>query len=375
MRTHASRVLHVIGGLNVGGAETMLMNLYRHVDRTAVQFDFVVFVQDEGFFESEIRAAGGRIFRLPPPRESGIRRSIKDLQRLIEQTGPYVAVHSHVLHATGWVMLAARLAGVDRRIAHSHNTLDRPDGIRRRSYEGLSRLIVRRAATTWLACGQEAGRFLFGRRFAERGRVLPNSINVETFLPLSPADAALFRAKLGLDSATLAIGSVARLEPVKNHDFLLDVARECRRRGLDVRFFLCGTGTLLKHLENRIRGENLEPYVRILGVRADMPQVLSAMDLLVMPSLFEGLPVSLVEAQTNGLKCLVSEHVTVEADLGLGLMRWLPISDPGTWADQLVTESRQARMPRETLRAAVSARGYEISTAVRLLEDVYEVRP
>jgi glycosyltransferase EpsF len=366
------RVLQVVGRMNIGGAETMLMNLYRAVDRNRLQFDFVVFSNGEGAYDSDIRELGGRIFTLPAPREAGMLRSISAVRTLIATEGPFAAVHSHVLHASGWVMVAGFLAGVPRRLAHCHSTSDVGGHLRRAVYERGSRRVTRSVATHWVACGLDAGSYMFGPSFSSRGVVLKNAIQVDPYLPDTDAGISA-RRELGVSDGTLLVGSVARLEAPKNHEFLLRVAEQCRGRGLDVHFAVVGDGDLRGDLEREVARRGLRSCVSFLGVRRDVPRLLNGMDLLAMPSHYEGLPVSLVEAQCNGVRCLVSDRITADVDLDLGLLTALPITDPGLWTLHIASLQRERRPCAERLRTATRDHGYSAEDTTGLLYQIYGV--
>ena len=180
------RVLHVVGAMNVGGAETLLMNLYRKIDRDRVQFDFLVFGEAAGVFDEEIRDLGGRILRLPFPRERGVRRAVDDVRQLIRDQGPFAAVHAHVLHASAIAVRAARAEGIPIRIAHSHNTGDVPGGLPRTLYQAWGRRVIVSSSTQLVACGSEAGRYLFGD---SQWTLLRNGVDLEVFKPMTAAGA------------------------------------------------------------------------------------------------------------------------------------------------------------------------------------------
>lgn len=366
------RVLHVVGAMNVGGAETMLMNLYRHVDRERVQFDFLVFDQAEAAYDEEIRALGGRIIRTAAPHATGAFRSVESIRRAIRRSGPFAAVHAHVLHASSVALVAARLAEVPVRVAHSHNTADRADGRQRRTYHAASRLLIRFGATDLVACSTDAGRYLFRSRFTRSGKVIRNSVGVDAFLRVPEARRGTLRHELGLRPGSIVLGSVARMELVKNHAFLVDLTGLCVEAGLDVSLVLVGDGSLRGEVQSQVEDLGLTPRVIMLGVRRDIPELMAAFDAFLLPSLFEGLPVVLVEAQAAGLPSLVSSTVTDEIDLGLGLITPLSIDAPDAWVKSIAQIRRLRPTPMER-QQALQQRGYDVRTAVDALYRLYEI--
>lgn len=352
----------------------MLMNIYRAVDRSSLQFDFVAFSAETCAYDAEISALGGRIYRV---RSASLRsglRVLMDLRRVIRTGGPYAAVHSHVLLANGGALAAAYSCGVKTRIAHSHNTSDGNSvSLLRRVYARISRLAIKVFANKMVACGDEAGAYLFGPSFRRKGSILKNGIDVAQFSSASRADRREVQSAIGLprDDALL-LGAVARLEPVKNHDFLLHVAEEMRRRRVLFRMLFIGDGSLRTSLEAEIAAKDLTPLVRILGVREDISVLLGALDVLLMPSLYEGLPVALIEAQAAGLPCVVSSSVTREVDLDLGLVAFVAIDSEEAWAD-MILENVGRRHDPEQCAQRVRDSGYDSVANVAAFYELYGI--
>jgi glycosyltransferase EpsF len=362
------RVLHVIGAMNVGGAETMLMNLYRSIDRRRVQFDFLVFGNDRGVFDGEVEEMGGRILRVPQPRERGLLRAVADIRKILRRHGPYRAVHAHILHASAVSMLAAEREHVPIRVTHSHNTGDVTGGALRQMYTSWSRRAICKHSTQLVACGSDAGRYLFGpgRTWA----LLRNGVDLDRFWPPDPRTRADARCALGISEGQLVLGSVARFETVKNHDFVIGIAEQLRGEGVDFQMLLAGDGSRRQELARAVQRAGLEGQVRFLGLRRDVPTVLASMDGLLMPSLYEGIPVALVEAQATGLPCFVSQAVSREVDLGVGLIDFLPLDDVQPWVDRVIG-AKDRRVSSETLAAQLRRAGADIRSGVDTLYDIY----
>lgn len=362
------RVLHVIGAMNVGGAETMLMNLYRAIDRGRIQFDFLVFGDDAGVFDDEVQRLGGRILRVPHPRERGPLRAVADVRKILRQHGPYRAVHAHILHASAVSMLAAEREHVPIRVTHSHNTGDVAGGALRQMYTSWSRRAIRKHSTQLVACGSDAGRYLFGpgRTWA----LLRNGVDLDRFSPPAPRTRADARCALGVSDGQLVLGSVARFEPVKNHDFIVAIAEQLRGEGVEFQMLLVGDGSRRQELVSVVQQAGLEGQVRFLGLRGDVPTLLAAMDGLIMPSLYEGIPVALVEAQAAGLPCFVSQAVSREVDLGVGLIDFLPLDDVRPWVDRIAS-AKDRRVSTELLTEQIRGAGADIRSGVDALYDIY----
>lgn len=348
----------------------MVMNVYRAMDRSRVQFDFLVFGNAVGAYEDEAADLGARIFRIPTSRRGGTWRLIPKIASVIAREGPFAAVHSHVNFASAPVLLGAALAKEPNRIAHAHSAGHSPGGLGRYLYRLASRAALNRVAVKAVGCGETAGRYLFGRRWLRDGQWLPNSVGEEWLRRLSVDESLMIRRNLGVEAHQRLIVSVGRLVPQKNHDFLLRASRTVVQRDPDAVFVLVGDGPLAARLANDVRDSELRGRVKLLGPRRDVVDILAAADLMVMPSLYEGFPVALVEAQAAGLPCLVSDRITQEVDLGIGLVRFLPIADPRVWA-KAICEPLPARVPLTIAREALSERGFLASTAANALASIY----
>lgn len=361
-----ARVLHVIGGLGAGGAEALIMNAFRHIDRRRCHFDVAVAAADPCHYDEEFRELGGRIFRHPAPGRD-LRGFLAAFGRTLEQGGPYQAVHSHVHHFSGVVLWMARRAGVPVRLAHSHSTRDgQINGPARRAYRWAMRRLILGCATHLAGASLAAARALFGDQADRDPRfsVLPNAIELDPYRGLDEGGTP--------PEAGLAIGHVGRFEQPKNHAFLLEVMVEVVRRMPEARLMLVGGGRLQAEVEERVRRLGIRERVSLLGVRRDVPELLAKMHVFAFPSLYEGLGMAVVEAQAAGLNCVVSPAVPQEADLGLGLFHRTPLeAGAAEWARRLV-ESAEKPRPAWSVRERVLAQaGYDIRSTAALMERVY----
>lgn len=360
-----ARVLQVVGSLGFGGAESMIMNLYRTLDKDRVQFDFLVFGLGTEGFESEVKDLGGRVLRTAPPNRYNPVRFVRAVTTLIEQNGPYAAVHSHINFASAPVLIAAARAGVPRRIAHAHNAGDSLQGLGRRAYTTASRAVLTHAATDLVGCGQLAGNYVFGPRWNTDGRVIPNAIDFDCFADALPLQG--LRDELGVTNDAVLLGAIARLSHQKNHDFMLDLMVRLSEEGVPTDLVLVGQGELLADIERKIEVLGIGQHVHLLGTRRDIPRIMKTLDYMVLPSFHEGLPLVLVEAQAASLPSLVSAHVTSEIDLGLGLVEFLPL-DLDAWVAQVRAPKPSPPTRRDT-EAALHFGGYmSESSAAKLLE-------
>lgn len=326
------RILHVLGGLDHGGAETWLIQVLRHIDRSKYQFDFLVHTDKTCAFDSEVRALGARI--LPCLSPSNPMKYARNFLRVLRETGPYDCVHSHVHHFSGLVLTLARIGGVPARIAHSHSDTrkaDCPRGAGRGLYLYSMSKLLNASATAGMAVSDHAAKSLFGEKWDldPRWRVTRLGIDLNPFS--CPVDRSRLLAELGISAGAFVIGHVGRFVPLKNHDLILEIAQIACKIRPETIFLLIGEGPTKKETEDKARALGLQHQIRFLGVRDDVAQLMKgAMDAFLFPSLYEGFPLVLVEAQAAGLRCLISDSISPEVDLVPELIKRLSISDGAT---------------------------------------------
>ncbi|MDB4389084.1 glycosyltransferase, partial [Akkermansiaceae bacterium] len=290
------RVLHVFASLDRGGAEAMIMSLYRAIDRSKIQFDFVVNASDCDYaYEEEIRALGGRIYRIPRYRVVNLFEYRKSWIKLLKAHPEWRVVHGHhTAPASVYIPIVRRMGQAT--IAHSQNSL-----VKENRVKWLMRKIVlfpvRYQADHLFACSKLAGEWMFGS--SADFRVINNAINASDFV-FSSIERKRIRSEFDIGDSFL-IGHVGSFSEQKNHAFLLEVFRDIYKRDADAKLLLVGDGPLRLELESLVKKYGIEDRVIFAGVRSDIPALLSAMDLFLFPSFHEGLPVALVEAQANGL--------------------------------------------------------------------------
>lgn len=332
---NAIRVLHIVGKMDRAGAETMLMNLYRHIDRTQVQFDFVTFTTDQGDYDEEILALGGKIF--PIIANNSIERMFK-LTNFLKQYPEYRIVHTHMLLNNAFHLLAAKKAGIPHRISHSHSTKNTKSGVVANFYEKLAIYLNKNLSTKRIACGKEAAEYLFNT--IENVWLLNNAIDLQLYKEISLTNKNSWKAIKG-DTQGLKIIQVGRLNEIKNHIFSLEIARKLKEKGINFTFFIVGQGHLEDSIRKNIKNYGLEENTFLLGVRSDVPSLMAGADFMLMPSLHEGFPVVLVESQAIGLASILSENITREVDLNLGLVEFLSLENIDSWVKTLINQKNE----------------------------------
>lgn len=356
------RILHVVTHMNRGGLETMLMNYYRNIDRSRLQFDFLVHRKERADYDDEIESLGGRIYRLPSLNPFGIR--YRSALNTFFQTHPeYSIVHSHLDCLSAIPLKAAKKTGVPCCIAHSHNT--NQDHNLKYPIKLCYMRLIPFYADKLFACSEAAGRWMFPHAAFE---VLPNAIDAAVF-SYSPSKAKAKREEFGFSQADFVIGHVGRFDYPKNHSFLIDIFSEIRATMPNARLLLVGAGDGQAAIGEKVRHLKLEGSVCFAGLRTDIPDLLSAMDAFVFPSLYEGLPVTLIEAQAAGLPCFISDRVPGECKKTELVCQLSLEQSPTDWAAAVIGAYGANRL--NTFEAICGA-GFDIKQNAVKLQHYYE---
>lgn len=337
------RILHVIGSMDCGGAETMLMNLYRDIDRTKIQFDFMVHKSDENFYETEIKSLGGKIYRMKRFNVINIINYFYFWMKFFKIHPEYQIVHGHINSSAFIYLLCAKSANRFA-IIHSHATKNIEKTIRSKVFQICS-YPNRFIADYFFACSWRAGKDRFGMKIINSHKfcVLFNGINVEEF---SYDEKLRYKTRKAFEISrdTLLVGHVGRFTIAKNHQFLIQVFREIHDRNSNSMLWLVGTGELEDEIRRMIADIDLTDAVRFCGLSNNVVQYLQAMDVFIFPSFYEGFGIALVEAQAVGLPCIASENIQQEADVGAGLLKILNLSDTIIrWADSAMEATKSKR--------------------------------
>ena len=348
------RVLCVFSTLDRGGAESMCMNLYRNIDRQKVQFDFVKHTPRIGSFEEEIRSLGGRIFEAPRFKVYNYLQYAHWWNKHLEKHHEHQIIHGHFFSISAVYFRIAKLKG-RKTVGHIHAS-----AADSRLKEILEKQISRYADYAF-ACSTEAGKWIYKDRPFE---VVHNAIDIDEFR-FSKQKRKEIRKQLGLGDE-LTCGTVANLSQVKNPMGLIDIFIEINRVKPQTKLIWVGNGALREEVDNRIKREKLEDKIMMLGMRADVPSLLQAMDAFLLPSFNEGLPVSVIEAQASGLPCFISESITREVDV-TGLCHFLSIDNPYMWTKEILKDVGARSDTGDLIRKA----GYDIKTTVETLEEFY----
>ena len=355
------RVLQVVTHMERGGLESMIMNYYRYIDREKVQFDFLAHRQERAAFDDEIESLGGRIYRLPrlvPWSKS----YLSALNRFFEEHPEYKVVHVHQDCLSSVILKVAAQHNVPVRVAHSHSA--NQDKNLKYPVKLWYKRSISKYATNLFACGEDAGDWMFG---GEPFQIINNAIDVAAYT-YAPAKRQEMRRQLGLENE-FTIGHVGRFNQPKNHPFLIDIFAALLKKEPNAVLLLAGGGEDMPKIQAKAQALGVAEHVRFLGVRSDVADLMQAMDVFVFPSLYEGLPVTMVEAQAAGLPCLISDKVPPECILTEGLVDVLPLSaEPEIWAAKILEKKN---LPRTDRRSEIAAHGFDITTEAVKLQEFY----
>lgn len=359
------RVLNMFTIMDRGGAETMVMNYYRHIDRTRVQFDFLVHREQRGAYDDEIERMGGRIYRMCPVYPQNFSRYKRDLRTFFRTHPEYKIIHSHMSELGYFAFREAERQGVPVRICHAHNA---PHGF---DAKMIIRTYFKKRMMPYLThlfmCGEESGKWLYGEKNKSRFIMLNNAIDAAVY-SFDASKREEMRHQLSL-TGELVIGHVGRFNPQKNHAFLLDIFAALLKKEPNAALLLVGGGADMPKIQAKARELGIAEHVRFLGVRSDVADLMQAMDVFVFPSLYEGLPVTMVEAQASGLPCIISDKVPPECILTDGLVNIMPLSaSPEAWAEKILA---MRAVPRTDRHEKIAAHGFDISTEAVKLQEFY----
>jgi glycosyltransferase involved in cell wall biosynthesis len=364
------KVLHCLGTLNPGGVETWLLNLLRHLDTANFQFDFCTFGADPGLYAPEVLQLGSRVYRCPRHPSSTLSRRFRQILR----EGNYDVVHSHVHLFSGALLRWAALESVPNRIAHSHSAHDgKPDSLGRNAYRRLMSNWIQEYATHGVAVSRQAAATLFTANWQHDPRIaiIHYGIDLQSFRVVTNENPPR-RDHLPLPAGAPVVAHVGNFVTPKNHTFLLDVAAHIAKRRPDLHFLLIGDGPLLAPMQARAQNLSLENNVHFLGTCTDVPDLLRQCDAFFFPSLWEGLPAAVIEAQASGLPCVISTEITDEVVVLPHQMTRLPLSaGPEKWAEAIIDALHRGKLNPQTCINALEHSDFSIEHSLFRLLALY----
>lgn len=356
------RILHCVNIMDRAGLETMLMNYYRNIDRSIVQFDFLTHRSEKGAYDNEIKKMGGRIFQAPRLYPKNYISYFAFMKLFFQEHPEYKIVHSHIDTMSAFPLFAAKKSHVPIRIGHCHSS--KLDIDVKLPIKYLAKLLLPFEANVYAACGKKAAKFMFGNRPT---KILHNAIEIGQF-EFNQNIRNAIRNYLGL-SDNFVIGHVGRYYYVKNQSFLIDIFKIVKQIVPNAFLLLVGKGEDEQKLKRKVSLLNLENSVDFLVDRDDVNELYQAMDVFVMPSLFEGLPLVGVEAQANGLPCLFSDSISDEILLTNNAEKMSLNRSPSEWANKIVSMKRSEMLQKNNYR--LIEEGFDISREVIELTSWY----
>lgn len=362
------RIINIVNQMNSGGLENRLMDIYRNIDKEKIQFDFYTNRTIPGTFDEEIIRMGGKVYYSNPFSLSNPRKKMSEFDSFLKDHHEYKIIHAHLNELSTLFCKVAMKNGVPVRIAHSRAT-NAKVSLKILLYN-LIRLPIKRYATHYFAVSKEAGMHLFGTSAVINGlvKILPNAIDTKKF-SFSQVIREEKREELGLNDE-FAIIHVGNLLPVKNHLFLLAVFNEYRKINDKAVLILVGDGPQRSAINSWLEENNMSGSVSILGKRSDVNELLQAADFFVFPSFHEGFPGAVLEAQTAGLPCLISDTITKEVMITDGVKSMSLSSSPKLWAE-LIENGRHKTANRKDRVNEIRAAGYDIHDLVNELQNIY----
>lgn len=353
------RLLCIVSSMDAGGAETFLMKVYRHLDRAKYQMDFCVSKKTKGFYDDEINQLGGKIFYVKP-KSKNFFDNFLSIQKIVKQGNYRYVLRTSQQSFAAIDLLAAKLGGAKTLIYRSSNA-GMAGGRLKIMFHKQFRFLPNMIANVKIAPSTEAAQYVFGKRNTKKKKVhlLHNALEYSDY-QYHPQIREQMRARLGLKNK-LVIGHIGRFVQQKNHHFLIEIFSELYKKKPNSRLLLIGEGPLEDEIRTQIRRLQLENAVYLLGVRKDISAFMMAMDLYLFPSFYEGMPNTIIEAQASGLKCLLSDTITKEADI-TGLLKYISLKkNAKEWANIILKEKNYTR---KSTKKQFEESGYIIDSVV-----------
>ena len=370
------KVLILTGTMNIGGIENQLMHLLRQADKSRFQIDFTT-TADHPYYQDEIEELGSRCIHIHGTEGKHFIRYCRELYQIIRK-GQYDIVHSHELFHSGMVLLTARAAGVKHRFVHAHNWSDADGTGKGRSftrtiYNHVMQKLIQWNATDFIACSSFAGKFLYGEKITRQKNyhLVFNSVDTSKYTDLFDQN----ETGEFCDDDWVNVIQVGRFSAVKNQLFTVEIARELKERGSNIRILCAGNvgGHYDEAVKDKIREYGLEKHMLLLGVRRDIDVLMRKSGAFLLPSLYEGMPLVMIEAQASGLPCVTADTYSHEVDFGLGNVEWLKLDDGAPlWADAVEKAVNQGRAHKVDVLRAIEKNGFDSKVFASKICNLYE---
>ena len=369
------KVLVVTATMNAGGLENQLMHLLRNVDKEIFQMDFSSKVADS-YYRKEIETLGAKYHVLPEMNKKNMLSYFCTMVRIMKN-GQYDVVHSNELFHSGVVLLAAYFAGVKCRIAHSHSIYDLDDinakrSVIRKIYSSFMRLLILLFSNVQIGCSSAAGEFLFGKRTVKKDtyHLLFNSVDTREYIESYDTE----ETGEFCEAEWINVLHVGRVYEVKNQLFITEIAEEFKKRNKNIRILCAGKGNqeYMDKVQEIIKSKELQEHMKMLGIRKDIAELLRKSKAFILPSLYEGMPLVLIEAQASGLHCVSADTFSKEVDFGIGAVEWFSLqSGAPKWADAIETAIEKGRKEKKEVVNAIEEKGFDSRIFTQRLCEIY----
>lgn len=343
------KVLHIMSGFG-GGISSFIWNKAKALMGSEISFDVLTYDDCSREFVEDINKTGGNVYKMVNPKKKGWPSFLKRVNEIMTEQGPYEMVHCHI---SGYravpFFLCAKKNSIKRFVIHAHTAAD--ESRAETKTEKMNRKLNSQMSKQKVSCGIKATSYIFGEKAANSDKVvhIPNSIEPKEYM--TDYDVSALKTEIiGKDSNPIIIGNVARFHYQKNHKFMIEIIEKMAEKRLDFVWLFIGDGDLQKEIKSQVEQKGLQQYTRFLGRRSDVNKLYQLMDVFVLPSLYEGLPTVAVETQAAGVPTILSDTITKEADLGMGLVSFLPITNTSDeWANAIF-KSKSTIVPSDTMR-------------------------
>lgn len=358
------RIAQIIGKWVGGGVEAVVMNYYRNIDKTKIQFDFICDNDSTNIPYQEIEQLGGKVILIPPYQHQ--KSYQKELQKILKQNN-YKIIHSHINTMSVFPLYAAKKVGIPIRIAHSHSTSNKVEW-KKNILKNILRPYSKIYATDYFCCSELAGKYLFGNKTYNEGKVflLNNAIDLDKY-KYNEKERNKQRKKLNINKDAIAIGHIGRFVKQKNHSLLIDIFKKINELNNNTILILVGQGPLENEIKSKVKKLNLDNKVIFLGQLEETNNIYQAFDIFLLPSLYEGLGMVLIEAQVSGLPCIASKEVPTIAKVTNNL-HFIDLNNLEEWTNYI---SKLEIKERNNYLKEIRNNGYDIKIESKKLELKY----
>lgn len=362
------RLLCIVGSMNAGGAETFLMKVYRELDKTKYQMDFAVAEKQEGFYDKEIIALGGKIYHITP-KSKGAFKNFNDIRRIVKKEKYNYVLRTSQHSLSALELLAARTGGARVRIFRSSNSNTTTGSNKQMVLHRICLFMPKFFANVRIAPSTEAAEYMFGKNCVKNGvaKLVPNGVDMDVY-QFSLDNRVKYREEFQVLDNQLLVGHVGRFNQQKNHRYLIKIFSELVKKEPSARLVLVGAGELKEEIECLVRSYNLDKNVIFAGLRKDVSGLLSAFDVFLFPSFYEGMPNTVIEAQATGLPCLISDTITKECNLCNSVIFKSLEDSAEDWAASIIQLAYNKK--KTDVVGSFKEKGFDIESSAAIFRDV-----